>query len=103
MSPSPLNPQTLAENPQLAILAILEDVLEIARLAIVEAHADIWDEQSEASYHGNRRRVLRRHGPPDQRARRYPRRLLREPRARTARPLETRGRQQAQRQLLSPS
>jgi len=52
MSPSPLNPQTLAENPQLAILAILEDVLEIARLAIVEAHADIWDEQSEASYHG---------------------------------------------------
>lgn len=52
MSPSPLNPETLAENPQLGILAILQGVLENARLALLEAHSDIWDELSEACYHG---------------------------------------------------
>ena len=52
MSPSPPNPETIAENPQLGILAILQSVLDAARLALLEAHPDIWDDLSIASYHG---------------------------------------------------
>jgi hypothetical protein len=52
MNKIPMSPQTLAENPQLGILAILRDVLVTARLALLEAHMAIWDDLSEASYHG---------------------------------------------------
>jgi hypothetical protein len=49
---SPLSPQTLAEQPQLAVLTILCQVLGTSRLALLEAHGAIWDEESHASYHG---------------------------------------------------
>jgi hypothetical protein len=47
-----LSPQTLAEQPQLAILTTLWQVLGTSRLALLEAHGAIWDEESQAPYHG---------------------------------------------------